>query len=44
MQNLEEGESVGCNPAQDSLHGNEIEANKEKNSEACTYRYDRHKY
>ena len=34
--NLEEGESVGNSRDQDSLYGNEIEANKNTNSEACT--------
>ena len=33
---MEEGESVGNSRDQDSLNGNEIEADKETNSEACT--------
>ena len=33
---MEEGESVGNSRDQDSLYGNETEANNETNSEACT--------
>ena len=37
---MEEGESVGGSREQDSLYGNEIDANKETNSGACTNTMD----
>ena len=37
---MEEGESVAGSREQDSLYGNEIEANKETNSRACTNMMD----
>ena len=39
--NLEEGESVDGSREQDSLYGNEIEANKETNSGACKTTMDK---
>ena len=38
---MEEGESAGGSREQDSLYGNEIEANKETNSGAFTNTMDR---
>ena len=38
---LDEGASVDGSREQDSLHGNEIEANRETNSGACTNAMDK---